>query len=447
MWSTRPALVLVVACTGTGTPDDKSDGSHTVTTSTTTGTTTPTTSTTTGPITIDMSGTMTGQESGRAGWSVAFLGDGRLIVGAPSVPYTPEQAGEFIDDVVYVTEGGDGALPVEVPAIVTDDAWPDTDPDLALNKNGFGFAVVSVGDVTGDGQDDVAVADTPTADRGTGRWSIAPGPTFDVPFLLADWGTGAGAAVACGDVNGDGEPDLCTSEGVVFGPITGGSTLGMSWPAEEGRRVGALDVDGDGSMELAVSDSGTESVYLVEPAAVGAVSLPAVATVTWSTSGDSVTAIATGDLDADGLPELVIGLFDASGAGTVYIGAPAGGGALAGSFATVPVPADALAVGDFDGDGDDDLAVGSGSAVSAWLGPVAAGPVALGTEAATYIGRQNPSDGFGFSLASADADGDGRHDLAIGAPYDNFFDPPPTGASEGYGEQGRVSILGGAGLP
>ena len=135
MWSTRPAvsLLLAAACAGSASTNDS-------------GGTTSTTSTTPS-FALDLSSILSGQDTGRAGASVAFLSDHRLVVGAPSSPYGPDESW-FSDDVVYVTEGGQGSMPWEVPAIVVNDSWPEGDPNMMVNQNGFGGASRSGGHKT-----------------------------------------------------------------------------------------------------------------------------------------------------------------------------------------------------------------------------------------------------------------------------------------------------------
>jgi len=88
----------------------------------------------------------------------------------------------------------------------------------------------------------------------------------------------------------------------------------------------------------------------------------------------------------------------------------------------------ALATGDLDGDGVGDLAVGAPGAnegageVRAWLSAGRAG----GT---LRINGEAPGDGFGQALAIAYRDGDGLQDLLVGAPYRN---PDPLGSNASF---------------
>jgi len=83
----------------------------------------------------------------------------------------------------------------------------------------------------------------------------------------------------------------------------------------------------------------------------------------------------------------------------------------------------ALASGDFNGDGVPDLAVsgpgfygGTSSALYVVFGPPASGETLL-TDADVYIKDEVSYDALGYDIALGDIDGDGRDDLVASAPY------------------------------
>lgn len=139
------------------------------------------------------------------------------------------------------------------------------------------------------------------------------------------------------------------------------------------------------------------------------------------------TPLAKGDLDADGMPDLVTSATDPTGVHVLW-----GDSAPIDSWpnTTLPllpgIPQNA-GIGDFDNDGYDDLVLGyrtvqsgTGQAVILWGGA----RHSFGNESTTLRG-DGPNTQFGASIAKGDLDGDGYDDLSIGAPQH------PDGAWQG----------------
>ncbi len=255
----------------------------------------------------------------------------------------------------------------------------------------FGYSVGG-GDVDGDGLADLAVGAYGASSKGAvylyaGSTSgLSTSSEVELEPASASSGDFVGYSVTLdGDLDGDGYADLVTgaSSGdavyVFYGSSTGlvsgseqritaddlGSSDRYGWALGSGG-----DLDGDGFDDLAIGARNTDdaaynagSVYVYYGSATGVrqasvEELHATIPTANAAFGSAVSLV--GDLDADGLADLLVG---ATGASTAYafMGGPAGvsgtaeqeivgDGYLGGSVAIL---------GDTDGDGADDVALGA----------------------------------------------------------------------------------------
>ncbi|HUK63868.1 MAG TPA: FG-GAP-like repeat-containing protein, partial [Dongiaceae bacterium] len=268
----------------------------------------------------------------------------------------------------------------------------------------FGFAVCEPGDVDGDGLPDLLVSTGGSGAEGSSAvrfYRGLPGGTFGEPVELAG---GPSARLfgytitALGDVNGDGEPDFAIAD-----------------PGDLKRDAGTVSVYFGGH------PPGPQPDLVLQGPRVGQ---------------DFGYAVAAGDLDGDGVNDLIVGapVDDAIGRNTgrlyVYWGGPHLAAKADVELSTVVVDsqygAAVAVVPDLDGDGVSDLAVGAN-----W--DPAAGPRAgrvfiyrggrpMRTTPERMLTSPAAEAWFGTAIAGGDLNGDGVPDLAVGAGWADGYE-------------------------
>ncbi len=310
--------------------------------------------------------------------------------------------GDGVPDVIAGAPGGDRTL-----------IWSGRDalPLLQLTApdpgHGFGGMVSDVGDVNGDGHDDILVgapgsgAGTGTSDEWPGRAYLYSGSDGSILFEWvgesaghafgssgAGWvGEGADGLVVVGSPgagpNGAGRVYVY---GVEVGPEGGVSDRPkfVIESDEGGSALGAMfvsvvgDVNGDGAPDVYASDwahgalgPGTGRIH-VHSGSTGQRLL----TLTGEAAGDGfgIGPADAGDVDGDGRDDLIVGAWQHRGAaasgGKLYVHSGADGALLrtiTGKVMGETLGFDATGMGDVDGDGTPDFLVTS--AWSAIAGP------------------------------------------------------------------------------
>jgi hypothetical protein len=307
----------------------------------------------------------------------------------------------------------------------------------------FGTSVALAGDLDCDGLPDVFVGApgaSPGGLRGAGSAQLFSGRNAEVIYSFFGTeqdGELGSAVVSAGDMDGDGLPEIAigspgTRHGTGTVHVHSGADASILYtfhgdlPYDRfgAALAGASDVDGDGVSDLAV---GAHQPAGRAPGYARVLS-GADASILYTFGGEEpgdgfgLAVALVGDLDGDGCAEVLVGAPFSD-----EMGAMAGSARLFSGKSGEPLcaflgdrPADCLGiavagVGDVDGDGVPDLAAGAHQPRTPAPGYLRLWSGATRAELATLVGAA-PGHEFGVAAAGlGDLDGDGRGDIAVGA--------------------------------
>ena len=419
-----------------------------------------------------------------------LLGEATGDAAGTGLDYAGDVNGDGFDDLIIGANDNDaGGTGRGVAYVVHGPVGGDLDlanADAILlgeaDHDNVGISVDGAGDVDGDGTDDLIVGAFTQDGSGwvdAGAAYLVHGPVVgqldlsganakllgEAPYDYAGY-----AVAGVGDVDDDGFDDVLVGayrndEGgsgagiayLVRGPMVGGISManadarlvGVTGDAagHDVSRVG--DVDGDGLDDLLIS---AHSSDVGGSSAGGAyvVHSPVSGTVDLATGGEMLVGEASadlagwslgeaGDVDGDGLADLIIGsqaVVDGLDVGAAYLVLAPVVGTLSLGDADAKLVGVAFGdgasgsvdgAGDVDGDGGVDLIVGAAysdrggvDAGTAYLlfGPIR-GRIELATADRELVGDGAGATAGGRAVLGGDLDGDGRSDVVIGAAAAN----------------------------